>query len=907
MVRHRRRAKDRREEGVLWSLLSGVVGVGVAGVLLLSGLTFAALSLGKRTGSRPQQHMKPLTTQQEEILSYDNQTTEQANVDKTEQGNDEIEGQIDRSNDYSSSELGNIHRDYSIVDDSVIGSQLIYDSKNPSDDVDDATKHIFVEEDLQHESAFDNKVFASKSPVSLESENTVDSFNAYGFRDFDSNPTVDTAESTANLKENVFNVDPGDLLNHDGAKPPHINTVQNDEITSSSGSVSFGFTETYSGSGADNETEIVSVVVNPESNDTISDPKVFNEAVQENILSASKEENLDLNKIPQVSAEGNEPSLEEWSIPGNDVYEKSSVLSSANTLVDEQVINDNYEVDEVKSESPNFGSFFSVPGIPAPSVVSSTVQVFPGKVLVPAAVDQVQGQALAALQVLKVIEPHVQPSDLCTRREYARWLVSASSTLSRSTVSKVYPAMYIDNVTELAFDDVTPEDPDFSSIQGLAEAGLIESRLSRQDIQLSGDEDDDPFYFSPGSPLSRQDLVSWKMALEKRQLPEADRKTLYQLSGFLDTDKIHPNACPALVADLSAGEHGIIALAFGYTRLFQPDKPVTKAQAAMALATGEASEIVSEELARIEAESIAENAVAAHSALVAQVEKDINASFEQQLFIEREKISAVEKMAEEARLELERLRAEREGDNLALTKERAAIDSEMEVFSKLRHEVEDQLQILMNDKVEIAHEKERITKLREQAEVENKEISRLQYELEVERKALSMARAWAEDEAKRVREQAIALEEARDRWERHGIKVVVDDDLRKEASAGVTWLNASEQISVQGTVDRAENLLDKLKLMASDIRGKSRDILDKIIHMVSQFISKLREWASTTGKHAEEFGEAAISKVGKSASELQQSAIEVGFGIKEGTKRVAGDCREGVEKITQKFTQKFKT
>ena len=412
------------------------MGVGVAGVLLLSGLTFAALSLGKRTGSSklyllaylvsscltklhcwklecvwldtgPQQHMKPLTTQQEEILSYgdhNNETTEQTNVDKAEQGNDKIEGQIDMSNDYSSSEAGNIYRDYSIVDDSDIGSQLIYDSKNPSDDVDDASKHVFVEEDLQHESAFDNKlVFASKSPVSLESENTVDSFNAYGFRDFDSNPTVDTAESTANLKENLFNVDPGDLPNHDGAKPPHLNTVQHDEITSSSGSVNFGFTETYSSSGADNETEIVSVVVNPESNNTISDPKFFNEAVQENILSASEKENLDLNKIPQVSAEGNEPSLEEWSIPGNDVFEKSSVLSSANTLVDDHGINDNYEVDEVKSESPNSGSFFSVPGIPAPSAVSATVQVFPGKVLVPAAVDQVQGQALAALQVLKVV------------------------------------------------------------------------------------------------------------------------------------------------------------------------------------------------------------------------------------------------------------------------------------------------------------------------------------------------------------------------------------------------------------------------------------------------------------------------------------------------------------------------
>nr|KYP65392.1 hypothetical protein KK1_011625 [Cajanus cajan] len=889
----------------------GVVGVGVAGVLLLSGLTFAALSLGKRTGSRPGQQMKPLTTQQEEHLSSDDHNDEitgQVNVDsKAEHGNGKIEGQIDISEDYSSAESGKIYSTNSIVDDSDIGSQLIYNSKIPSDGVDDATKHISVQEDLQHESAFDNKlVFASESPVPLESENTVDSFNAYGFRDFDGNPTVDTAESTSNLKENLFNVEPGDLSNYDDAKPLHLNTEQHDEITSSSGSVSFGVSKAYSSSGADNETEIVSVAVNPESNNTISDPEFFNEAGQENILSASKKENLDLNKIPQVSAEGNEPSFKEPSVTGNDLFEKSSVSSSANTLVDEQVRNDNDEVDDVKSESPKSGSFFSVPGIPAP-LFSAAVQVLPGKVLVPAAVDQVQGQALAALQVLKVIEPDVQPTDLCTRREYARWLVTASSALSRSTVSKVYPAMYIDNVTELAFDDVTPEDTDFSSIQGLAEAGLIESRLSRRDIQLSAEEDDSPFYFSPESPLSRQDLVSWKMALEKRQLPEADHKMLYQVSGFIDTDKIHPNACPALVADLSAGENGIIALAFGYTRLFQPDKPVTKAQAAMAIATGDASDIVSEELARIEAESIAENAVAAHSALVAQVEKDINASFEQELFIEREKISAVERMAEEARFELERLRAEREEENLALMKERASIESEMEVFSKLRHEVEDQLQSLMNDKVEISHEKERISKLREQAEVENKEIARLQYELEVERKALSMARAWAEDEAKRVREQAIALEGARDRWERHGIKVVVDDDLRRESSAGVTWLNASEQISVQGTVDRAENLLGKLKQMAADLRGKSRDTLDKIIHMVSLFISKLREWACRTRKQAEEFGEAAISNTGKSASELQKSALEFGFGVKEGAKRVAGDCREGVEKITQKFTQKFKT
>lgn len=46
-------------------------------------------------------------------------------------------------------------------------------------------------------------------------------------------------------------------------------------------------------------------------------------------------------------------------------------------------------------------------------------------------------------------------------------------------------------------------------------------------------------------------------------IPWTDGQTLYRISGFLDTDKIHPDACPALVADVSAGEQGIIALAFG--------------------------------------------------------------------------------------------------------------------------------------------------------------------------------------------------------------------------------------------------------------------------------------------------------------------------------------------------------
>ena len=53
-------------------------------------------------------------------------------------------------------------------------------------------------------------------------------------------------------------------------------------------------------------------------------------------------------------------------------------------------------------ESPIAENSFSSAGIPAPSAVSESLKVLPGQVVVPAVVDQVQGQALAALQVLKV-------------------------------------------------------------------------------------------------------------------------------------------------------------------------------------------------------------------------------------------------------------------------------------------------------------------------------------------------------------------------------------------------------------------------------------------------------------------------------------------------------------------------
>lgn len=318
-----------------------------------------------------------------------------------------------------------------------------------------------------------------------------------------------------------------------------------------------------------------------------------------------------------------------------------------------------------------------------------------------------------------------------------------------------------------------------------------------------------------------------------------------------------------------------LLLLLGRTRLFQPCKAVTKAQTAVALATGEeACEAVSEELARIQAEAMAENVVSAHNALVAHVEKDINASFEKELLREKEMVDAVGRVAEEARTELARLRAENEEETLALEKERTSIETEMESLARLRNELEEQLQSLVDNKTAMSFEKERFERLQKKVEDENKEILRLQNELEAERNALSVARNWAEDEARRATEQAKALEEARGRWEKYGLKVIVDRDLHEQTTTTESaWLNAGKQFSVEGTVNRGENVVAKLKKMVQDVKEKSRDVIYSIIEKISLLISALRKRVHGMSNKAEEVKMKTKSK----AEELRkQTSLKIG-------------------------------
>ncbi|KAK6794488.1 hypothetical protein RDI58_007941 [Solanum bulbocastanum] len=845
-----------------------MVGAGAAGIILVSGLTFAALSINRRSSTRIKQQMEPLTTQEE--MSIDSDNHNDTVQEETVLGDNEF-----KDNSGEEFQASRISEDTDDGNPSSVGVFVDESDETP------------IQNDLDDRKASDDAVVASEA-ISESPEAT---FVMSSYESEEDSLGAGKPEPTTEPEQKNYN---DDEVAAASVISPNSTYEIDDQVEVSS----------LEGPGQ-SEISLDSPPMEPSNPNTavnlqseaLLEPMITREVYAETQSSFSTT-NVDLTEMLEVPSDGDKSSFEVRKSNRDEVPGTASVSTTAY----DHLGNDFKDMHASRSSfnSTDPGDVFTSAGIPAPSTISSALQAPPGRVLVPASFDQVQGQALSALQALKVIESDVQPGDLCTRREYARWLVSASSALSRTTVSKVYPAMYIENVTDLAFDDITPEDPDFPSIQGLAEAGLLSSKLSRRDMQSSLDDDQSPVFFCPESPLSRQDLVSWKMAIEKRRLPNVDQKSVQRVSGFIDVDKIHPDAWPALVADLSSGEQGIVALAFGYTRLFQPDKPVTKAQAAIALATGEASDIVGEELARIEAESMAEKAVSAHNTLVAEVEKDVSASFEKELLLEREKIDAVEKLAEEARRELESLRAQREQENLALMKERAVVDSEMEILSRLRRDVEEQLQTLVSDKLEITYDKERIEKLRKDAEFETQEIARLQYELEVERKALSLARTWAEDEAKKAREQAKALEEARDRWQKQGIKVVVDNDLQEEANAGVTWQNAGNE-SVESTVNSSETLVDKLKEMADTVRGKSRETIHMIIEKIMLLITVLKEWALKAGKQTEELKDAAMSKMGNSVQGLQHSSAEVGSALKDGVKRFADDCRGGVEKISQKF------
>ena len=160
-----------------------------------------------------------------------------------------------------------------------------------------------------------------------------------------------------------------------------------------------------------------------------------------------------------------------------------------------------------------------------------------------------------------------QPNILVARREYARWLLQTNNRLYKNQPSR---QIRLAQTTDTAsFPDIPSNHPDFAIIQGLANAGLIGG---------TGDR------FRPNDPLLREDLVQWKIPIDLRQpLPNATLETVTQVYGFKDSDRISENALSAVFADAQLRDISNIRRSFGFTTLLQPQKPVTRAEAAASL------------------------------------------------------------------------------------------------------------------------------------------------------------------------------------------------------------------------------------------------------------------------------------------------------------------------------------
>ena len=165
------------------------------------------------------------------------------------------------------------------------------------------------------------------------------------------------------------------------------------------------------------------------------------------------------------------------------------------------------------------------------------------------------------------------PNQAITRGEFARALVQANNKIYADIPGRQIRLSI--SSSQPVFTDVPANHPYFAEIQGLAEAGLIPSSLSGDTTAVQ---------FRPDAPLTREYLILWKVPLDIRQgLPQGTVDAVEQRWGFQDASKINSNAIRAILADFDNGDNANIRRVFGFTTLFQPQRTVTRAEAATAL------------------------------------------------------------------------------------------------------------------------------------------------------------------------------------------------------------------------------------------------------------------------------------------------------------------------------------
>ncbi|KAA8529221.1 hypothetical protein F0562_033980 [Nyssa sinensis] len=389
-----------------------------------------------------------------------------------------------------------------------------------------------------------------------------------------------------------------------------------------------------------------------------------------------------------------------------------------------------------------------------------------GRIIIPVAVDSTQQEALLMLKKLKIIEDDVKADELCTRREYARWLVQTYLLLERSPKHRIVPYIALSGSIIAAFDDVSIEDPDFWPIQSLAEAGIILSNLSGKNSSpdLDDSEGHKGVNFFPERFISRQDLISWKAQIDNEAEPGINEKISRINMGFMDVKEISADAPPELFMDMLAGDKSILRNVFGHVKRFQPNKPSTTAQAAVALTSGRMTEVIHTELSRLEAEkSLRQNAMEEiRSELLDR--GDIQRYWDEKLEEEKTRGCEVERAYLAAVHDLEQEKIVQENTLAEYLKEKAAMDCQKQLLFNLKEEVNEMSERLQLERAKHMDEKRNLQDMLSNLQGKQEGLLVARSILEAEIEALRILRSWIEDEARKNKARAKVLEEVGRRW-----------------------------------------------------------------------------------------------------------------------------------------------
>ena len=171
-------------------------------------------------------------------------------------------------------------------------------------------------------------------------------------------------------------------------------------------------------------------------------------------------------------------------------------------------------------------------------------------------------------------DPLFSPNQPIKRSTFARWLFQARNRYNRDRPTQQFRLASKDS-SDAVYKDVPTTHPDFPYIQGLAEAGYLPSLLTGDTAEAS---------FNPDANLTRETLIRWKVPIDQQKLlPTVTTAKVAETWGFKDAEKVNPNAASAIVADHINKELSNIRRLVGASLLLQPQKVVTRAEAAAVL------------------------------------------------------------------------------------------------------------------------------------------------------------------------------------------------------------------------------------------------------------------------------------------------------------------------------------